>query len=132
MRFKAVQSAEWEEKHESDGYVPLSEELELSSSSSTTVMYAPIVRPSNLEAILGPPHFSLDTSDSFAFSDRDSDQCLGRIYGLLVMGQGEGGILTLSWGCVSVESSILFSYCHCQEEISSDRDQLPQPIIKLS
>ena len=27
---------------------------------------------------------------------------------------------------------ILFSYCHCQEEISSDRDQLPQPIIKLS
>jgi len=98
VRFKAVQSAEWEEKHESDGYVPLSEELELSSSSSTTVMYAPIVRPSNLEAILGPPHFSLDTSDSFAFSDRDSDQCLGRIYGLLVMGQGKGGILTLSWG----------------------------------
>jgi len=35
---------------------------------------------------------------SFALSDRDSDQCLGRIYGLLVMGQGKGGILTLSWG----------------------------------
>jgi len=61
-------------------------------------MYAPIVCPSDLEAILGPPRFSLDTSDSFAFSDRDSDQCLDRIYGLLVMGQGEGGILTLSWG----------------------------------
>ena len=97
MRFKAVQSAEWEEKHESDGYVPLSEELESSLSSSTTAMYAPIVRPSDLEAILGP-RFSLDTSDSFAFSDCDSDQCLGRIHGLLVMGQGKGGILTLSWG----------------------------------
>jgi len=33
------QWAEWEEKYESGGYVPLSEELESSSSSSTTVMY---------------------------------------------------------------------------------------------
>ena len=33
------QWAEWKEKYESDGYVPLSEELESSSSSSTTVMY---------------------------------------------------------------------------------------------
>jgi len=97
VRFKAVQSAKWEEKHESNGYAPLSKELESSSSSSTTVMYAPIVRPSDLEAILGP-RFSLDTSDSFAFSDRDSDQCSGRIYGLVAMGQGEGGILTFSWG----------------------------------
>jgi len=40
-------------------------------------MYAPIVRPSDLEAILGPDRFSLDTSDSFTFSDRDSDQCIG-------------------------------------------------------
>ena len=62
------------------------------------LMYAPIVRPSDLEAILGPPRFSLDTSDSLAFSDRDSDQCFSRIYGLLVMGQGKGGILMLSWG----------------------------------
>ena len=33
------QWAKWEEKYESDGYVPLSEELESSSSSSTFVMY---------------------------------------------------------------------------------------------
>jgi len=32
------QSVEWE-KYESDGYVPLCEELESSSLSSTTVMY---------------------------------------------------------------------------------------------
>jgi len=57
-----------------------------------------IVRPSDLEAILSPPRFSLDTSDSFTSSDSDSDQRSGRIYGLVAMGQGEGGILTLSWG----------------------------------
>ena len=59
------QWAEWEEKYENDGYVPLSEELESSSSSSTTVMYIQIVRPSDPETILGLPCFSSDTSDSF-------------------------------------------------------------------
>ena len=61
VRFKAVQWAEWEEKHESDGYVPSLEELESSSSPSTTVIHS-IVCPSDLEAILSPPRFSLDTS----------------------------------------------------------------------
>jgi len=55
-------------------------------------MYIPIVRPSDLET-------TLNTSDSFTFSDRDSDQRPGGVYGLVVMGQGEGGILVLSWGC---------------------------------
>jgi len=70
VRFKAVQRAEWVEKLESDGkvgYFPLSEELELSSASPTTVLYNPTVRPSDLETILGLPRFSSDTSD------RDSD-----------------------------------------------------------
>jgi len=92
-RFKAVQWAEWVEKLESDRkvrYVPSSEELESLSASSTTVLYNPIVRPSDLETILGLPRFSSDTSDS---SDRDSDQHPGIVYGLIVMGQGEGRIL---------------------------------------
>ena len=98
MMFKAVQWAEWEEKYESDGYVSLSEELESSSSSSTTVMYVQIVRPSDPETILGLPCFSADTSNSFTFYDRDSDQCLRSVYGLALRGQGEGGISALSWG----------------------------------
>jgi len=38
-------------------------------------MYIQIVRPSDPETILGLPCFSSDTSDSFTFSDRDSDRC---------------------------------------------------------
>ena len=57
------------------------------------MLYNPTVRPSDLETILGLPRFSSDTSDSFTSSDRDSDQRPGMIYGLVVMGQGEGGIL---------------------------------------
>ena len=96
VRFKAVQWAEWVEKCESDGkvgYVPSSEELESLSASSATVLYNPTVRPSDLETILGLPRFSSDTSDSFTSSDRDLDQRPGIVYGLVVMGQGEGGIL---------------------------------------
>jgi len=96
VRFKAVQWAEWVEKCESDGkvgYVPSLEELESSSASSATVLYNPTVRPSDLETILGLPRFSSDTSDSFTSSDRDLDQRPGVVYGLVVMGQGEGGIL---------------------------------------
>jgi len=88
-----VQWAEWVEKLESDRkvrYVPSSEELESSSASSTTVLYNPTVRPSDLETILGLPRFSSDTSDS---SDRDSDQRPGIVYGIVVISQGEGGIL---------------------------------------
>jgi len=96
MMFKAVQWAKWEEKYESDGYVPLSEELESSSSSPTTVMYIHIVCLSDPETILGLPWLSADTSDSFTFYDRDSDQCPLSVYAL--RGQGEGGILALSWG----------------------------------
>ena len=56
------------------------------SPSSTTMLYNPTVRPSDLETIL-------NTSDSFTSSDRDSDQRPGIVYGLVVMGQGKGGIL---------------------------------------
>ena len=150
VMFKAVQSAEWEEKHESDGYVPLSEELELSSSSSTTMMYIQIVRPSDQETIL-VSHQILPTPsnsfDSFTFSDRDSDQC-----------PREGGISALSWGwcymawepvvndvsiCWVLESfSDLWLFCMCllgqsrncvfieylfychRQEIFSNREQL--------
>lgn len=93
MRFKAVQWAEWVEECEKEGkvgHVPSAEELESLSPSST---YNPIVLPSDLESILGLPRFSSDTSDSFTSSDRDSDQRPGIVYGLVVMGQGEGGIL---------------------------------------
>jgi len=57
------------------------------------MLYSPTVRPSDLETILGLPHFSSDTSDSFTSADRDSDQRPGIVYGLAVMGQGEGRIL---------------------------------------
>ena len=93
--FEAVQWAEWVEKYESDGkvgYAPSSEELESSSASSPTVLYNPTVHPSNLETILGLPRFSSDTSDSFISSDRDWGQRPGIVYGLVVMGQGEGEI----------------------------------------
>ena len=87
-----MQWAEWVEKCESDGkvgYVSSSEELESPSASSPTVLYNPTVHPSDLETILGLPRFSSDTSDS---SNRNSDQHPGIVYGLVVMGQGEGGI----------------------------------------
>jgi len=96
VRFKAVQWAEWVEKCESDrkaGYAPSSEELESLSASPTTVLCNPTIRRSDLETILGLPRFSSDTSDFFTSSDRDSDQRPGIVYGLVVMGQGEGGIL---------------------------------------
>ena len=53
----------------------------------------PTVRLSDLETILGLPHISSDTSDSFTSADRDSDQRPSIVYGLVVIGQGEGGIL---------------------------------------
>ena len=40
-----------------------------------------------------PSSVFLNTSDSFTSSDRDSDQRPGIVYGLVVMGQGKGGIL---------------------------------------
>jgi len=96
VRFKTVQWAEWVEKCESNGkvgYVPSSEELESLSASSTTVLCNPTVCPSNLETILGLPRLSSDTSDSFTSSDRYSDQHPGIVYGIVVISQGEGGIL---------------------------------------
>ena len=78
------------EKLESDRKVPSSEELKSSSALSPTVLYNPTVHPSHLETILGLPRFSSDTSDS---SNHNSDQHPGIVYGLIVMGQGEGGIL---------------------------------------
>ena len=57
------------------------------------VIQSPTVRPSDLETILGLPRFSSDTSDSFTSSDRDWGQRPGIVYGLVVIGQGEGGIL---------------------------------------
>jgi len=78
------------EKLESDRKVPSLEELESSSASSPTVLYNPTVHPSDLETILGLSCFSSDTSDS---SNHNSDQHPGIVYSLVVMGQGEGGIL---------------------------------------
>ena len=57
------------------------------------MLYNPTVCPSDLETILGLPRFSSDTSDSFTSSDRDWGQRPGIVYGLVVIGQGEGGIL---------------------------------------
>ncbi|KAF5353538.1 hypothetical protein D9756_008013 [Leucocoprinus leucothites] len=94
VRYKAVQWAEWCEKCEKEGgkgYVP--SPAELSSSSKNSEMYNPVVLSADLELILGLPRFSSLDSDSATSADRDSDQRPGIVYGLVVMGQGEGGIL---------------------------------------
>jgi len=63
------------------GYVPLSEELESSSSCSTIVMYNPIVCSSDLKPILGLP--------CFLSSDCDSDKRPGLVYSLVVINQNK-------------------------------------------
>jgi len=95
VRFKAVQWAEWEEKHESDGYIASSENLEPSLSSSTTVMHIPIVRPPDLK-------ITLVFHQIFPTPSLHPPVTQINVYGLVVMGQGEGGILALSWGWCSL------------------------------
>lgn len=84
VRFKAVEWADWVERCERDGkalYVPPSRPL-----SEDSGLYNPLVELSQLENILGLPRY--DSAE-----EREREEKRGVVYGLVVMGQGEGGIL---------------------------------------
>ncbi|EKM75409.1 hypothetical protein AGABI1DRAFT_80018 [Agaricus bisporus var. burnettii JB137-S8] len=86
VRFKAVEWADWVEKCEREGkalFVPPSRP---SSSAEDTGVYNPLVELSQLENILGLPRY--DSAE-----EKEREEKRGVVYGLVVMGQGEGGIL---------------------------------------
>jgi ATP-dependent Lon protease len=84
VRFKAVEWADWVERCERDGkalFVPPSR-----PSSEDGGVYNPLVELSQLENILGLPRY--DSAE-----EKEREEKRGVVYGLVVMGQGEGGIL---------------------------------------
>ncbi|KAJ4480993.1 ATP-dependent protease La [Lentinula aciculospora] len=101
VRFKAVEWAECLDAIEAhEGKIVVNEASpHLSSTNlsvinlehpSKTALYEPLVQESELEAILGIARWE-DGDESLAERNRGSRR--GVVYGLVVMGQGEGGIL---------------------------------------
>lgn len=101
MRFKAVEWAECLDTISAhDGRIIINEASPPSSStdisvvnfndSSKSALYKPLVQESELEAILGISRWE-DGDESLA--ERNKGSRRGVVYGLVVMGQGEGGIL---------------------------------------
>ncbi|KAF5381932.1 hypothetical protein D9757_007544 [Collybiopsis confluens] len=101
VRFKAVEWAECLDTiNAHDGKIAVSKSPVPSSSTDLSVvslgdpskkaLYKPLVQESQLEAILGISRWE-DGEESLAERNRGSRR--GIVYGLVVMGQGEGGIL---------------------------------------
>ncbi|KAF8824493.1 hypothetical protein HHX47_DHR8000325 [Lentinula edodes] len=101
VRFKAVEWAECLDAVEAqEGKIVVNEASPHSPSTdlsvinldhpSKTALYKPLVEESELEAILGIARWE-DGDESLAERNRGSRR--GVVYGLVVMGQGEGGIL---------------------------------------
>ncbi|KIK56065.1 hypothetical protein GYMLUDRAFT_263795 [Collybiopsis luxurians FD-317 M1] len=102
VRFKAVEWAECLDAIDAhDGKITVSKAPSLPSTStslsvvnldhpSKKALYNPLVKDSELEAILGIARWE-DGEESLAERNRSSRR--GVVYGLVVMGQGEGGIL---------------------------------------
>ncbi|KAJ3994999.1 ATP-dependent protease La [Lentinula boryana] len=101
VRFKAVEWAECLDAIEAqDGKIAVNDASPHSTSTelsvinlehpTKTALYKPLVQESELEAILGIARWD-DGDESLAERNRGSRR--GVVYGLVVMGQGEGGIL---------------------------------------
>ncbi|KAF9442272.1 ATP-dependent protease La [Macrolepiota fuliginosa MF-IS2] len=98
VRFKAVEWAEWVERCEKEGKVPYVPPPSASpvnnnaASSETQVVttkdqeYNPTIELQHLELILGIPRY--DSAE-----EKEREERRGVVYGLVVMGQGEGGTL---------------------------------------
>lgn len=85
VRFKAVEWAEWVEKCEKEGRVPfIKRGGEVTKEEGGG--YNPVVELNMLEHILGLPRYD-------ASEEKEREERRGVVYGLVVMGQGEGGIL---------------------------------------
>lgn len=94
VRFKAVEWAEWVEKCEKEGKIPYipstttttTQETQLEGKAKEGGEYNPLIELSHLEHILGLPRYD-------ASEEKEREERRGVVYGLVVMGQGEGGIL---------------------------------------
>ncbi|KAJ8074775.1 hypothetical protein PM082_019100 [Marasmius tenuissimus] len=92
VRWKAVEWAEAMEGHEDEGYsspeTDYSNTNALIKTTHSTRSYNPVVNESDLEAILGIARWDEEEEGKESRMTRK-----GVVYGLVVMGQGEGGIL---------------------------------------
>ncbi|KAL0578057.1 hypothetical protein V5O48_003919 [Marasmius crinis-equi] len=102
VRWKAVEWAEAMEAHEDEGYsspeTDYSNTNALIKANHSTRSYNPIVTEADLEAILGIARWDEEEEGKESRMTRK-----GVVYGLVVMGQGEGGILPVEAVSVPVE-----------------------------
>ncbi|KAF9265144.1 hypothetical protein L218DRAFT_899488 [Marasmius fiardii PR-910] len=103
VRWKAVEWAEAME-HEDEGYhspeSDYSDPNALMKATHSTRSYSPVVTEADLEAILGIARWDEEEEGKDSRISRK-----GLVYGLVVMGQGEGGILPVEAVSVPVEGS---------------------------